>query len=165
MDVEVFKSVLIIGCNRGLGLELVRYLLNVEKPPQFIFATCRDLDACSALKAYNVFWNKRKTKVKVLQLDVNNDSEIAAVVSNIEQDLAGVGLSVLINNAERHTIKDLDTLCREDMRKTYETNAVSPIMIAKAFRSILWSFVLQSSKDVQRERNAVIVNISSVMGR
>ena len=64
-DIEtdgILYSVLIIGCNRGLGLELFRFLLGLKKPPRYLFATCRDLDACSALKADNVLWNSRKTK-------------------------------------------------------------------------------------------------------
>ncbi|CAB4024482.1 Hypothetical predicted protein [Paramuricea clavata] len=161
----ILYSVLIIGCNRGLGLELVRFLLiGLKKPPQYLFATCRDLDTCSALKAYNVFWNSRKTKVKILQLEVNNDDDIANVVSAVEQDLDGVGLSVLINNAETHTRKDLDTVSWVDMKKTFETNTISPIMIARAFRSILSSFVLLDSNKVVSKSYAAIVNISSVLG-
>jgi NAD(P)-dependent dehydrogenase (short-subunit alcohol dehydrogenase family) len=161
----ILYSVLIIGCNRGLGLELVRFLIGLKKPPQYLFATCRDLDTCSALKAYNVFWNSRKTKVKILQLEVNNDDDIANVVSAVEQDLDGVGLSVLINNAETHTRKDLDTVSWVDMKKTFETNTISPIMIARAFRSIVSSFVLLGSNKVVSKSYAAIVNISSVLGR
>jgi short-subunit dehydrogenase len=167
-DVEtdgILYSVLIIGCNRGLGLELVRFLLNLKKPPQYLFATCRDVDTCSALKAYNVFWNPKKTKVKILQLEVNDDNDIANVVTVVEQDLDGVGLSVLINNAETHTRKNLDTVTWVDMKKTYETNTISPIMIAKAFRSILSSFVLLGSEEAESKSYAAFVNISSVLGK
>lgn len=156
-------SVLIIGCNRGLGLELVRFLLGLKKPPHYLFATCRDLDTCSALKAYNVFWNPKKTKVRILQLEVNNDNDIINLVNAVEQDLDGVGLSVLINNAETHTRKDLETVSLDDMRKTYETNAISPIMIARAFRPILSSFVLLGSNEASK-CYAAIVNISSILG-
>ena len=158
-------SVLIIGCNRGLGLELVRFLLALKKPPQYLFATCRDLDTCSALKAYNVFWNQRKTKVKILQLEVNNDDDITRVVSAVEEELDGVGLSVLINNAETHSRKDLDTVCVDDMKKTYQTNSISPIIIARAFRPILSSFVLLGSGEAKFKHFAAIVNISSLLGR
>lgn len=162
---DKISSVLIIGCNRGLGLELVRFLLALRKPPQYLFATCRDVDACSSLKAYNVMWNARKTKVKILELDVNNDDDIANLVNVVEQDLEGVGLSILINNAETRTRKDLDTVSWVDMRKTFQTNTISPIMIAKAFRPILASFVLLGSNEPVSKNYAAIVNISSVLGK
>lgn len=38
------KSILITGCNRGLGLGLVRQLVGLQRPPQHIFATCRSID-------------------------------------------------------------------------------------------------------------------------
>lgn len=36
------RSVLVTGSNRGIGLELVRQLAASPRPPQHIFATCRD---------------------------------------------------------------------------------------------------------------------------
>lgn len=38
------KSVLITGCNRGLGLEFVRQLVKQQNPPAKIIATCRSLE-------------------------------------------------------------------------------------------------------------------------
>lgn len=35
-------SFLITGCNRGIGLGLVKRLLNASKPTKYIFATCRN---------------------------------------------------------------------------------------------------------------------------
>lgn len=36
------KSILITGCNRGLGLGMVKNLTGSKNPPE-IFATCRDI--------------------------------------------------------------------------------------------------------------------------
>lgn len=36
------NSILITGCNRGLGLGLVKALVKLPKPPQHLFATCRN---------------------------------------------------------------------------------------------------------------------------
>ena len=41
---QSMNSILISGCNRGLGLGLVRSLLKIESPPEFIFATCRNIE-------------------------------------------------------------------------------------------------------------------------
>lgn len=39
---SAMRSILITGCNRGLGLGLVRRLVESPRPPNNIFATCRD---------------------------------------------------------------------------------------------------------------------------
>ena len=36
------KSVFITGANRGIGLNFVKHLLELPKPPCHIFTTCRD---------------------------------------------------------------------------------------------------------------------------
>lgn len=41
------KSILITGCNRGLGLGLVRHLAEKSPSPDMIFATCRDASRAS----------------------------------------------------------------------------------------------------------------------
>ncbi|CAG5089305.1 Similar to Tdpoz5: TD and POZ domain-containing protein 5 (Mus musculus) [Cotesia congregata] len=38
------RSILITGCNRGLGLGLVQHLTQLPNPPEKIFATCRDVN-------------------------------------------------------------------------------------------------------------------------
>lgn len=37
------NSILITGCNRGLGLGLIKSLVKHEKSPKYIFATCRNI--------------------------------------------------------------------------------------------------------------------------
>lgn len=44
------NSILITGCNRGLGLGLVKSLVKIQNPPKFIFATCRDLNKADVSK-------------------------------------------------------------------------------------------------------------------
>lgn len=157
----ILFSVLITGCNRGLGLEMVRYLLSLKNPPRYLFATCRDIDTSSTLRSYNGFWNRR-TKVSVLEMEVNDEYQVSDAVAFIEDKLEGIGLSLLINNAETHVRKDLEAVCCEDMRRAFQTNTVAPLMIAKAFHSTLSSFVLLDN--AKSQKNAAIVNISSVMG-
>lgn len=40
----MMNSILITGCNRGLGLCLVRFLVAESNAPKNIIATCRNLD-------------------------------------------------------------------------------------------------------------------------
>lgn len=48
------NSILITGCNRGLGLGLVKALVKLPKPPQHLFATCRNKDQA---KVRNYFFS------------------------------------------------------------------------------------------------------------
>lgn len=36
------NSILITGCSRGLGLGIVKQLLESQKPSKYVFATCRN---------------------------------------------------------------------------------------------------------------------------
>ena len=53
------RSILITGCNRGLGLGLVKHLIKVPQPPQHIFATCRDVNKARVRLATEV--NEERT--------------------------------------------------------------------------------------------------------
>lgn len=44
------NSILITGCNRGLGLGLVKAFLSLPKPPTHIIATCRDIEKAEVNK-------------------------------------------------------------------------------------------------------------------
>lgn len=46
------NSILITGCNRGLGLGLVKALVKLPKPPQHLFATCRNKDQAKVIYYY-----------------------------------------------------------------------------------------------------------------
>lgn len=50
------NSILITGCNRGLGLGLVKSLIKQDKSPKYIFATCRNLQAADVSINY-IPWN------------------------------------------------------------------------------------------------------------
>ncbi len=43
------RSVLITGCNRGIGLGLVRHFLAEADPPKHLIVTCRDKSKASEL--------------------------------------------------------------------------------------------------------------------
>lgn len=51
------NSILITGCNRGLGLGIVKELIKLSKPPKYIFATCRDVKKAEVSSIdYNSFF-------------------------------------------------------------------------------------------------------------
>lgn len=49
------NSILITGCNRGLGLGMVRTLVKLPQPPKHIFATCRDSDKATVRYIFFIY--------------------------------------------------------------------------------------------------------------
>ncbi|CAG9760053.1 unnamed protein product [Ceutorhynchus assimilis] len=43
------RSILITGCNRGLGLGLVKQLVKTKFSPKYVIATCRNIENAKAL--------------------------------------------------------------------------------------------------------------------
>lgn len=43
------SSILVTGCNRGLGLGLVKHLLNAPTPAKNLLVTCRDPAAAKVI--------------------------------------------------------------------------------------------------------------------
>ena len=130
------RSVFITGCNRGIGLELVRQFLKQNPPPQHVFATCRDPNSASNLTTLQ---EKYPGILHIIQLDVTNwdrHSEIVAEVTNIVG--ADYGLNLLINNAGiLPSLKSLDEMTPGIMLETYATNCVAPIFLTRAFLPLL----------------------------
>ena len=90
------RSVLITGCNRGIGLELVKQFLAHKTPPSVLIATCRNLEKADDLTSIA----KDNPSLHVLSLDVNNTDSFSDFAQKVS-DLVGVdhGLNLLINNA------------------------------------------------------------------
>ncbi|GBM11899.1 hypothetical protein AVEN_209604-1 [Araneus ventricosus] len=63
MEVE---SVLVTGANRGIGLELVKQLVQLPKPPKYVFATYRDESSTQDLK--NVKDSSKESHVVLVKM-------------------------------------------------------------------------------------------------
>ncbi|KAI1176630.1 NAD(P)-binding protein [Nemania sp. FL0916] len=105
------SSFLITGASRGFGLALARELVSL--PPSTVskvFATARgDSPALNELAKAN------PDRVVTLKIDVTSEASIKQAVPEVEANLAGKGLDVLINNAGvcdyvTDGIKSMDTL-------------------------------------------------------
>ncbi|MCE2470909.1 MAG: SDR family oxidoreductase [Anaerolineae bacterium] len=145
------QNYLITGANRGIGLELTRQL--VTQGGALVFATCRAPERADNL---NELARDNPGKVTVLQLDVNDESSIAAAVQAVSA--AAASLDVLINNAGifpkgDHASRGLGNLTSEALSELITTNAVSPLIVTQACRDLL-----------QLAENPRVVMISSGLG-
>ena len=153
-----FKSIVITGGNRGIGLEIVKQLLSLPNPPECVVATCRSLEAAIELNSLS----KCNKNLHVVQLDVNDFEGFNQVVSEVERKLEGRRLDLLLNNAGIMDRSTLDDVTAENMVNVYKTNTVAPLMLAKAFRPLLRHAASRSSNEDSGK--ACIVNISSFLG-
>ncbi len=153
------KSVFITGCNRGIGLELVKQYAGLEDGPQHIFATYRKIsDELASLGASS-------PKVHLVEMEVTDYAAYPAVVDKVEQVVGKEGLNLLINNAGLLPAnRDLDVVTPEDMRSAFEINCIAPLMFTKAMLPLL-----QRAADLQpgaerSVRRAAAVQMSTAVG-
>jgi len=86
---------LITGASRGIGLELTRQLVALPASQvSKVFATTRaDAPALSEVA------EKSSGRVVIVKLDASKQETIKQAATEVEANLAGKGLDVLINNA------------------------------------------------------------------
>lgn len=86
---------LITGASRGIGLELACQLASLPASKvSKVFATARG-DA----PALNDLVQKSSGRVVIVKLDAANEASVKQAAVDVEANLAGKGLDVLINNA------------------------------------------------------------------
>ncbi|XP_070572964.1 C-signal-like [Ptychodera flava] len=157
------RNVLITGANRGLGLEFVKQLVVLSEPPLNLFATCRTPGTGKAKELQEL--SVANPRVKVLQLDVTDESSIVRAVEHVKKAVGNDGLNLLINNAGI-TTKGVtyDSVQASSAMNVLATNTVGPLLTTKAFLPLLR---MASSKDTSHGMScgrAAIINISSTLG-
>lgn len=110
--ISIVNKVLVMGANRGIGLELCRQL--VERGDNVI-AVCRN--SSEALSSLNV---------RVIHgVDVGSSES----VQQLRHQLAGERLDWLINNAGILSVETLDSLDFEAMENQFRVNALGPLRV------------------------------------
>ncbi|XP_017939050.2 uncharacterized protein LOC103753931 [Manacus vitellinus] len=156
------RSVLVTGANRGIGLGLIQHLLGLPKPPQWVFATCRDPKGQRAQELQNLASKHRN--LVIIPLEVANPASIKAAAAKVGEHLGGSGLNLLINNAGIVKITLLENETLEDMTETYTTNTVGPLLMGQAFLPLLKKAAQGSPGSGLSCSKAAIVNMSSIAG-
>ena len=86
------KSVLITGCNRGIGLGMLKYFVANSGSDTQLFSCSRrsspELDKLGELD-----------NVHLLTMDITNKESVDSAVAKVTEILGGKGLNLLINNA------------------------------------------------------------------
>lgn len=117
-------TVLITGCNRGLGLE---FAYQYARDGWRVHACCRDLVHAEELLALEARFPEQ---LQLHTLDVNKDGQIRA----LDRVLGDETIDLLINNAGYYGPKGVcfGKIERELWHQVLETNTLSPLMLTQA---------------------------------
>ncbi|XP_051995998.1 C-factor-like [Xyrauchen texanus] len=156
-------NVLITGANRGLGLEMVKQLLEVNCPKRKIFAGCRDPNGskCAELKELA---KQHPSIITIVNLDVNDPCSIKESAKTLGSLLGESGLNLLVNNAAVLSPGTILSTPDEDMHKAFNTNIMGPLRVIKEYLPYLRTAAKACGESGMSCDKAAIVNISAVLG-
>lgn len=140
------KTVLVTGCDSGIGHAVVRKLDSLGMK---VYAACLDTNSPGAVSLHN----NCSENVHILQLDITNKKDIENVVSFINNRVGSEGLWGLVNNAGVWYFSEIEMTSDSLLRKVLETNILGAI-------SLTWALLPQI-----RQAKGRIVNVSSLLGR
>jgi len=155
------KSIFITGCNRGLGLGLIKNLLAIPTPLDHIFATCRNVQKAEELQSLATA-NKN---LHIIQLDITDFNSYERVIKEVENVVQGQGLNVLFNNAGIATKSARLSFAKaNDLTKSFLANTTAPIILTKAFYGLLKKSSEANSDKPMGASRAAVINMSSILG-
>nr|XP_056718508.1 C-factor-like [Euleptes europaea] len=154
-------SVLLTGANRGIGLEIVKRLLEKANPPKMVFATCRDPEGARGQELKSLA--SKHPNLKILQLETTDPASVEAAAKKVKAHLGDCGLNLLINNAGVMPPCTLESATAKDMLDVYNTNTVGPMLVTKAFLPLLKKAAHASKQKGMSCGKAAIVNMSTIL--
>ena len=120
---QMSKHVLITGGNRGIGRALVEHYL---KSGWNVTACCRDPKKAVELSILKSNFEQ----LKVLALDVS----LAESITSLTEELAGIPLDLLVNNAGYYGPKGVKfgSCDAIEWRRVIEVNTIAPLLLTEA---------------------------------
>src|SRR5688572_2690869 len=140
------KVALVTGSSSGIGRETS---LLLARNGFYTYATMRNLEKSKAISNLK---QKEKSSLEILQLDVNDEDSIKEAIQKITNEQERI--DVLVNNAGYALVGPFEELSVKEFKEQYETNVFGVIRVTQAVLPIM-----------RRQRNGIIVNISSIAGK
>lgn len=156
-------NILITGANRGLGLEMVKQLSEDSCPKRHIFATSRDPDGPKS-EALRELVKKHPSVITIIRLDADDPCSIKEAAKEVGSLLGKNGLNLLVNNAAIVANGTILTSRVEDMKNTFNTNVIGPLLIIREFLPILQTAAKASGTPGMSCNKSAVINISTLGG-
>uniref|UniRef100_A0A8C3QFD4 H17B6 dehydrogenase n=1 Tax=Cyanoderma ruficeps TaxID=181631 RepID=A0A8C3QFD4_9PASS len=150
-------SVLLTGCDGGLGLGLLKGLLEQPSPPRHLFAACVDPQGKGR-------GHQPVPKPSCSLADVTDPNSIKAAVERVREKVGSAGLNLLVNNTSTTRRSTLATETAENMSLVYTTNTIGPLQTTQAFLPLLKEAAEAEGQHEMSCSRAAIINISSILG-
>ena len=137
------RTVLITGCSSGIGAAMAREFADRGHR---VYATARRRQSLAPLEAAGVHG---------LELDVDDDESITRALDAVRQEVGH--LDLLVNNAGFSRVGAVVDLTREDLRRQFETNVISPCILTARALPLLRAAVARNGA-------ALVANVGSIVG-
>lgn len=135
------KTVLITGTSTGIGRSAVIYF---QERGWNVAATMRNPENGKELQ--------RLDHVKVMQLDVTDQSSITSAIEDTIESFGG--LDVVVNNAGYGLAGPMEAVKPAQLERQYATNVFGPVYVMQA-----------ALPQFRKQQHGLFINISSVGGR
>nr|ACO11177.1 C-factor [Caligus rogercresseyi] len=157
MATGTLSSVLITGCNRGLGLGLAKEILKKSGGQTKVLATYRTPEKSEELLELST----SNPSLVPIQFDVKDYSSYDAFMGSVSKSLGDSGLDMLVNNAGVNLPEGraLRNLTPEVMLETYKINCISPTLITRDLVPFL-----SKGKFSPEGQNSVVVQMGAIVG-
>ncbi len=127
-------ATLVLGANRGIGLGFVKRLL-ADNSVSWIYGTYRDRD--SAVELFSLA--EHEPRLRLLALDVTEESQIEACLLVIGQELKESGRSLtqvincvgLLHQGDLQPEKSLRQIDATNLMTYFQVNSIASILLAK----------------------------------
>jgi short-subunit dehydrogenase len=134
MEELMLDNILIVGANRGIGLGLIREILNKNSAAN-VFATYRNKNRSTEL----IDLSKKHQNLKLLTLEINNQDSI----SNLKNELKNVPIDYFMINSgiliDRNS--SIESVKEYELRETFAINTIGPTMILLSLTTFFLSAV------------------------
>ena len=124
-------NALIVGASQGIGLGFVKSLLQQDNLKS-IYATYRNPDTASELLDLE---RQYKDRLKCLQVDITDESQIAAATKKIKNDLQQLHLAIycvgVLHDRNLSPEKSLRQIEPDKLLYSFQVNSIGAVLLAK----------------------------------
>ena len=152
------RSVVITGCNRGIGLGMLRYFADNS-------AAGTQLFSCSRRSSPALDELGKRNNVHLLTMDITDKESVRSAVAMVTELLDGHGLNLLVNNAaiaSWEIFTKIVDVTPEELNDVYNVNVTGTHMVTTSFYPLLKMSAATNSRLPMCAARGLVLNFSSI---